>query len=260
MSPACHGVPLRPCCPQILRSASDSRRSAVAALEIISGRARRGSRERRVALPRLWWAPEELVPTGCRSASLHCCHCRSRAVASIRADGRWRPRRPGRPRVRPRDRDRLEPAARQPGRLLGGGLLAAPAGPDRGRRPAGPARTAGGPTARPRRAGPGPVCRRRLPHPSPRRGNHVAPISGRLGRPGSQHQLVRDADGILLAVSLTGGNRHDSTQLIPLVDVCRRSAAGLATVRRSCWPIAATTTTSTAPSCAPGTTPRIRRA
>lgn len=30
--------------------------------------------------------------------------------------------------------------------------------------------------------------------------------------------MITDGNGIPLAVSLTGGNRHDSTQLIPLVD------------------------------------------
>jgi transposase len=38
------------------------------------------------------------------------------------------------------------------------------------------------------------------------------------GRPGSKHHLLVDATGIPLAVSLTGGNRNDITQLIPLVD------------------------------------------
>ena len=38
------------------------------------------------------------------------------------------------------------------------------------------------------------------------------------GRSGSKHHLICDAGGIPLAVSLTGGNRDDITQLIPLVD------------------------------------------
>jgi transposase len=37
-------------------------------------------------------------------------------------------------------------------------------------------------------------------------------------RAGSKHHLVCDAGGIPLAVSLTGGNVHDVTQLLPLVD------------------------------------------
>ncbi|MGW2434252.1 IS5 family transposase [Streptomyces sp. NPDC001226] len=38
------------------------------------------------------------------------------------------------------------------------------------------------------------------------------------GRPGSKHHIVTDAQGIPLAVSLTGGNRNDVTQLVPLLD------------------------------------------
>ncbi|WTQ32141.1 IS5 family transposase [Streptomyces virginiae] len=36
-------------------------------------------------------------------------------------------------------------------------------------------------------------------------------------RPGSKHHLIVDGQGIPLAVSLTGGNRNDVTQLIPLL-------------------------------------------
>jgi transposase len=35
---------------------------------------------------------------------------------------------------------------------------------------------------------------------------------------GSKHHIITDAEGIPLAVGLTGGNRNDVTQLIPLVD------------------------------------------
>ncbi|WP_406131724.1 IS5 family transposase [Streptomyces sp. NBC_00989] len=37
-------------------------------------------------------------------------------------------------------------------------------------------------------------------------------------RPGSKHHLIVDGQGIPLAVSLTGGNRNDVTQLLPLLD------------------------------------------
>lgn len=30
--------------------------------------------------------------------------------------------------------------------------------------------------------------------------------------------MITDARGILLAITLTGGNRHDVTQLLPLLD------------------------------------------
>ena len=44
----------------------------------------------------------------------------------------------------------------------------------------------------------------------------------RRGRSGSKHHLLTDAGGIPLAVSLTGGNRHDVTQLAALLDAVRR--------------------------------------
>jgi transposase len=37
------------------------------------------------------------------------------------------------------------------------------------------------------------------------------------GKPGSKHHLIVEAHGIPLAVKLTGGNRNDVTQLIPLI-------------------------------------------
>ncbi|MFD8273206.1 transposase [Streptomyces flaveolus] len=37
-------------------------------------------------------------------------------------------------------------------------------------------------------------------------------------RPGSKHHVITDGQGIPLAVSLTGGNRSDVTQLLPLLD------------------------------------------
>jgi IS5 family transposase len=37
-------------------------------------------------------------------------------------------------------------------------------------------------------------------------------------RIGSKHHLLVDAAGLPLAVALTGGNRNDVTQLLPLVD------------------------------------------
>jgi transposase len=38
------------------------------------------------------------------------------------------------------------------------------------------------------------------------------------GRPGSKHHLLVEVSGIPLAFSVTGGNRNDITQLIPLLD------------------------------------------
>ncbi|WP_435844176.1 IS5 family transposase [Streptomyces goshikiensis] len=56
---------------------------------------------------------------------------------------------------------------------------------------------------------------------SPRQGRSAGPQSGPSpvdrARPGSKHHLIVDGQGIPLAVSLTGGNRNDVTQLIPLL-------------------------------------------
>ena len=37
-------------------------------------------------------------------------------------------------------------------------------------------------------------------------------------RTGSKHHLITDSAGVPLAISLTGGNRNDVTELLPLVD------------------------------------------
>jgi IS5 family transposase len=37
-------------------------------------------------------------------------------------------------------------------------------------------------------------------------------------RPGSKHHLIVDRHGTPIDVTLTGGNRHDVTQLLPLLD------------------------------------------
>ncbi len=50
------------------------------------------------------------------------------------------------------------------------------------------------------------------------RGAKVGPSPVDRGRPGSKHHLITDAGGIPLAVTLTGGNRNDVTQLLPLID------------------------------------------
>ncbi|MEV5150167.1 IS5 family transposase [Streptomyces sp. NPDC052727] len=56
----------------------------------------------------------------------------------------------------------------------------------------------------------------------PRAGGPAGPKSGPSpvdrARPGSKHHVLVDGQGIPLAVSLTGGNRNDVTQLLPLLD------------------------------------------
>ncbi|GGV43426.1 hypothetical protein GCM10010293_50020 [Streptomyces griseoflavus] len=49
-------------------------------------------------------------------------------------------------------------------------------------------------------------------------GDHVGPSPVDRARPGSKHHLIVDRHGTPLAVTLTGGNRHDVTQLLPLLD------------------------------------------
>lgn len=61
-----------------------------------------------------------------------------------------------------------------------------------------------------------------MPCQGPQRGDHVGPSPVDRARPGSKHQLIVDRRGTPLAVSVTGGNRHDVTQLIPLLDAIPR--------------------------------------
>ncbi|MET8539645.1 IS5 family transposase [Kitasatospora sp. NPDC004799] len=49
-------------------------------------------------------------------------------------------------------------------------------------------------------------------------GDHGGPSPVDRGRPGSKHHLIAHRHGIPVAVTLTGGNRHDVTQLMPLPD------------------------------------------
>jgi transposase len=51
-----------------------------------------------------------------------------------------------------------------------------------------------------------------------KRGLHTGPSPVDRGRPGSKHHLITDGHGTALAIILTGGNRNDVTQLLPLID------------------------------------------
>ncbi|MFE2332157.1 IS5 family transposase [Streptomyces coelicoflavus] len=55
-----------------------------------------------------------------------------------------------------------------------------------------------------------------------KRGDHTGPSPVDRSRRGSKHHVIVDRHGTPLAVSLTGGNRHDVTQLIPLLDTIPR--------------------------------------
>ncbi|MEV1286471.1 transposase [Micromonospora sp. NPDC049679] len=57
------------------------------------------------------------------------------------------------------------------------------------------------------------TCWRRL-RDDPKTGR--SPVDRR--KPGSKHHVITDPGGLPLAVTLTGGNRHDVTRLLPLID------------------------------------------
>lgn len=63
-----------------------------------------------------------------------------------------------------------------------------------------------------------PLRGRLLPRQSAERGIHTGPSPVDRGRAGSKHHLITDGHGTPLAVLLTGGNRNDVTQLLPLLD------------------------------------------
>ncbi|SHF00813.1 Transposase [Streptoalloteichus hindustanus] len=66
----------------------------------------------------------------------------------------------------------------------------------------------------------------------PSTGDHTgtSPVDRR--EPGSKHHLITDATGIPLAITLTGGNRNDVTQLIPLIDAIPPIRGVVGTPRR----------------------------
>lgn len=53
-------------------------------------------------------------------------------------------------------------------------------------------------------------------------GDHVGPSPVDRARPGSQHHVIVDQHGTPLTVSVTRGNRHDVTQLIPSLEAIPR--------------------------------------
>jgi transposase len=59
---------------------------------------------------------------------------------------------------------------------------------------------------------------RLLPRPGCSAGPKSGPSPVNRARPGSKHHIIVDGQGIPLAVTLTGGNRNDVTQLLPLLD------------------------------------------
>ncbi|MEU9517801.1 MULTISPECIES: IS5 family transposase [unclassified Streptomyces] len=63
-----------------------------------------------------------------------------------------------------------------------------------------------------------PLCGRLLPRQGPKRAQHTGSSPVDRGRADSKHHLITDGHGTPLAVLLTGGNRNDVTQLLPLLD------------------------------------------
>ncbi|WP_368860953.1 transposase [Streptomyces clavuligerus] len=82
---------------------------------------------------------------------------------------------------------------------------------------------------------------RRLAPPGPSGRPKTGPGTVDRARPGSKHHVITDVGGTPLAITLTGGNRHDITHLLPLLDATPASAAGPAdhvTGPGSCSPTA----------------------
>jgi transposase len=59
---------------------------------------------------------------------------------------------------------------------------------------------------------------RRHPRARPQRGDLTGPSPVDRARTGTRHHAIVDPSGAPLAVSVTGGNRNDVTQLEPLID------------------------------------------
>ncbi|EFL27689.1 LOW QUALITY PROTEIN: putative transposase for insertion sequence element, partial [Streptomyces himastatinicus ATCC 53653] len=78
-------------------------------------------------------------------------------------------------------------------------------------------RSAPGRAQRGRAAGLVEVCGRLLARQGAKGGLHAGPSLVDRGRAGSKH-VITDGHGTPLAVLLTGGNRNDVTQLLPLLD------------------------------------------
>lgn len=109
------------------------------------------------------------------------------------------------------------PAAR-PRLRLGHDVLAPHTGLEPGRRLAAPARGPAGRTECGLAAGLVPLRGRLLARQGAKRGSQTGPSPVDRGRAGSKHHLITDGHGTPLAVLLTGGNRNDVTQLLPLLD------------------------------------------
>jgi len=75
-----------------------------------------------------------------------------------------------------------------------------------------------GRVAPPRPVGSGPRRRRQRLHPGAARGKKTGPNPTDRRKAGSKHHILTEARGIPLTAVLTSANRHDITQLLPLID------------------------------------------
>ena len=127
-------------------------------------------------------------------------------------------RRPDRHPVRAPQRHSLEDASTGDGLRVRRHLLAAAGVLAAARRleaaPRGPARG----TATPGSARLGARSRRQCLTPRAARGKKTGPNPTDRRKAGSKHHVLTDAQGIPLSATLTAANRHDITQLLPLVE------------------------------------------
>ena len=149
----------------------------------------------------LWSLIEPLLPAG--------------AEAGGGTASRARPAGPGRDPVCPAPRHPVGVPAPRARLRFGHDLLAAPGGLERGRRLGPVAPTAAEQAALEERAGLVAGGDRLLPRPGRTEGPESGPSPVDRARPGSKHHIITDGQGIPLAVSLTGQNRNDVTQLLP---------------------------------------------
>lgn len=120
--------------------------------------------------------------------------------------------------VHSQDRNPLARPIDQIGIWLGLDLLAAPARLAEGRRVEAIARAAAGETTRGWRARFLTSSRRFIIGASRWGGRKTGPNPTDRARPGSKHHILVDANGVPISAILTGANRNDVTQLLPLVD------------------------------------------
>lgn len=139
-------------------------------------------------------------------------------VSQRRTTSGGQPRSIDRHLVRAQDGHRLGILTEGDGLRFGHDVLAAVGGMAQGRRvgQVAPHSVGGTPTCRPDRLVSGDCGQRGLEGGDGRQKTGPNPTD--RSKCGSKHHIITDANGIPLAVVLTGANTHDVTQLIPLVD------------------------------------------